>query len=688
MKKKAYNKDKGLPKHKLGADLSFIKATNLPKYGFGADLTKFTTGKGAAVLGQAGGVAMDTLLENEDTQYLSDRESNVQGTLQTLSNVAIASGNPYAMGAGLIAKGGMALYNELDPKGTIKKGKAKADKLRIESESNVGQQDYISALGSGFETKGTTTNYYAKGGPIHNPNGAASDLNFQTWYKGNTLEGKNNIPYSEKLDYDYYSFYKNKGQGDIKNHFPDTYKKANHPTFSNESSYAGNGAKGYWKGETFVTYAKGGKLMAPEYEVEKGEVVQGNEVELEAGNQLASDMHKVGGNKHTNGGTEGAGGERVYTDQETISSDLYTALVSRGYKVKANATYADVATTLGKAKGNFENKLSSHHQDVFNTGKMSLNKIDELLDLSFREQESMKKQSNTTRKYALGGPLKDKSGLAIDNTDNQMTMSAEEFKKSVKPTIISYEDEDLSGLGASRSSSAFEEIASEGDLKSISTNGYNLNKVKDALSFNVGDSGTDLSDTVGQMGNVLMYGLNKNTINKMETKVPYKLSSYKPLFSDSLELSRQKNINDVKSNIATATRNIKQNSSQNTTNSIIGAMVEGNKAINNIDDSFRNAELGIKSANNQGTNRNQMINTQIQNEAMQDELSNRNVKRKYVLDANNAFAQGVMGNRAMSEQKKLDKKKMLIELLKDGNTHALSNILKDAGYNSIDDLLK
>lgn len=95
---------------------------------------------------------------------------------------------------------------------------------------------------------------------LYNPNLALSDLNFQNWYKKNTLEGQNNIPYSEKLDYDYYSFYKNKGQGSIDGHFPDTYKKSNHPTFSNESAYSGNGAKGYWKGENFIKYNTGGTV--------------------------------------------------------------------------------------------------------------------------------------------------------------------------------------------------------------------------------------------------------------------------------------------------------------------------------------------------------------------------------------------------------------------------------------------
>jgi len=35
-------------------------------------------------------------------------------------------------------------------------------------------------------------------------------------------------------------------------HWPDTYKKPNHPTFSDESRYAKFGKPGRWEGETFI----------------------------------------------------------------------------------------------------------------------------------------------------------------------------------------------------------------------------------------------------------------------------------------------------------------------------------------------------------------------------------------------------------------------------------------------------
>jgi hypothetical protein len=98
---------------------------------------------------------------------------------------------------------------------------------------------------------------HADGGPTAwNPNLAYSDSDFQNWYKNNTLEGKSAIPYSDKLDYDYYSYFKNTDKNQLSNpdnHFPDTYKRPNHNTFSNESIYSTPENKGgSWNGENYV----------------------------------------------------------------------------------------------------------------------------------------------------------------------------------------------------------------------------------------------------------------------------------------------------------------------------------------------------------------------------------------------------------------------------------------------------
>lgn len=115
--------------------------------------------------------------------------------------------------------------------------------------------------------------HYKNGGNIkkvYNPNLAKYDKDFLNWYKKNTIEGLNNIEFSEDLDYDYFSFYKNNehknSEYNIKNHFPDTYKKTNHPTFSNESVYSTpSNPGGMWDNETFLEkgnfqYKNGGNM--------------------------------------------------------------------------------------------------------------------------------------------------------------------------------------------------------------------------------------------------------------------------------------------------------------------------------------------------------------------------------------------------------------------------------------------
>lgn len=57
-------------------------------------------------------------------------------------------------------------------------------------------------------------------------------------------------------DYDYFGLFnklgKNAGQYNSNTHFPDTYKKPTHPTFSNESQYAAFGNPGFWVANEFI----------------------------------------------------------------------------------------------------------------------------------------------------------------------------------------------------------------------------------------------------------------------------------------------------------------------------------------------------------------------------------------------------------------------------------------------------
>jgi len=141
--------------------------------------------------------------------------------------------------------------------------KKEEERLRKE-ERLLEDKNAMVAMGTGLAKGGTVKKAY-------NNDLASDDAEFQKWYEGNTLEGQNNKPYNDKQTYDYYSFYKNgehkNPEYGIDNHFPDTYKRPSHPTFSNESIYSTpEKPGGSWNGEKynpkgkFTGMAKGGEI--------------------------------------------------------------------------------------------------------------------------------------------------------------------------------------------------------------------------------------------------------------------------------------------------------------------------------------------------------------------------------------------------------------------------------------------
>lgn len=98
------------------------------------------------------------------------------------------------------------------------------------------------------------------GRKAYNPNLAGADIKFQQWYKQNTPEGKRGMGYTPNGDYDYYSYFRNGDAGNYQGgHFPDTYKRPIHKTFSDESIYSVPGnTGGHWNGDVFKPAMAGG----------------------------------------------------------------------------------------------------------------------------------------------------------------------------------------------------------------------------------------------------------------------------------------------------------------------------------------------------------------------------------------------------------------------------------------------
>lgn len=197
---------------------------------------------------------------------------------------------------------------------------------------------------------------YSTGGPMdkksYNPNLASNDTGFQSWFKANTPEGKSGASYSDKGDYDYYSYYRNGDATSYKGgHFPDTYKRTNHSTFSDESIYSTPENKGgHWNGEVFSKKADGGSIhINPENKdkftawasdhhmgvQEAASKVMGNKEDYSGGVvKMANFARNFGGRKEMGG---------------NISAPLAHAYMNGGY---ANSMSSDTAEIKGPSHAN------------------------------------------------------------------------------------------------------------------------------------------------------------------------------------------------------------------------------------------------------------------------------------------------------------------------------------------------
>jgi hypothetical protein len=136
--------------------------------------------------------------------------------------------------------------------------------------SSVGASPFSTALGTaalagslgvgaakGGHIRGGALQGYADGGRFDTPLSDEDEQAFQAWKQ-------NYAPHDSGADYDLRGAFKAGLRPDAKSgHWPDTFKKPNHPTFSDQSTYAKDGSPGHWEGDQFVPptpYAKGGAL--------------------------------------------------------------------------------------------------------------------------------------------------------------------------------------------------------------------------------------------------------------------------------------------------------------------------------------------------------------------------------------------------------------------------------------------
>ena len=148
------------------------------------------------------------------------------------------------------------------------------------------------------------------------------------------------------------------------------------------------------QGEQGSFYAKGG-IPNPQYEVEHGEVIIGDDVKLTGGKQLASNLHKVVGKTHdqfnpntVNGtGEDGQGGQFIFSNRLKLGGK----------------TFAKLAEGVAKQKAKAE-EMMSHNDYIFkNTGQANAEIADAKLIQLAQIQEIMKGETNALGQFKYGG---------------------------------------------------------------------------------------------------------------------------------------------------------------------------------------------------------------------------------------------------------------------------------------------
>lgn len=150
------------------------------------------------------------------------------------------------------------------------------------------------------------------------------------------------------------------------------------------------------QGEESSFYAKGG-IPNPQYEVEHGEVIIGDDVKLTGGKQIASNLHKVIGKTHdqfnpntVNGtGEDGQGGQFIFSNRLRLG----------------NKTFANLAEGIAKQKSKAE-EMMAHNDYIFkNTGQANAEIADAKLQQLAQIQEMMKGEANPVGQFKFGGSI-------------------------------------------------------------------------------------------------------------------------------------------------------------------------------------------------------------------------------------------------------------------------------------------
>lgn len=409
-------------------------------------------------------------------------------------------------------------------------------------------------------------------------------------------------------------------------------------------------------------FARGGEINPNSYEVENDEVVQGEDVTLEGQQKLSSDMMLAKGATHENGGIEGVGGERVFSDRIKVDSPIRDLLNSLNVGKVKGKTYAEVAEELGKKKGKFEKKLKSNNTPSINTANKMLDRIDGGLDLLFDFQEEGKTQDNEPQEFAWGGDL--------------YTNPYQSLNPALIPNPVSTQANPIYAIGAVNPPTQLTpvginpstNISVPSSVPALATPPINANVSRKGNGFDVGSF---LRENAGQLANLGNYLGNASDINAMNVSVDRNLYSAPTYnYTDRSGTARQEIGRAVRQGLNSL------ESSSNTVNAAnAGAIVS--RAMDATND-ISNQENRSRDAYNENFNervfRTNMANVDITNQASDDRRDLANSKIQAHQQNRTAFTQGIIANLDNQERRETDKTRMALSALINDNNGVLTRL--------------
>lgn len=436
-------------------------------------------------------------------------------------------------------------------------------------------------------------------------------------------------------------------------------------------------------------FAEGGDINNPEYEVEKNEVVQGTDTNLEEQTDLASDMTLAGGETHENGGTQGEGGERVFSHRIEIGKPLLSFLSANKISVKPNSTYAEVAAKLGRLKGKYEKNTKSNDSLKHKTATTMTQRIDGLIEAAFQEQEINKQQNDVgTKMFKRGGKLPKLFGGGypvneeeppkkikymydyLNNNNNTNKLSNQEEiinSKSVYPFSVNTEIQPRVAKSLPVNSNLTVPTLEKTQAANLNLAAKNNNSSTDSSSSNKSDKEVSFKDAdTNQLLNAAVYLKNLNLINSQETGIKRKTAT--PLLLRNNNFSASAN-NEIDKTVNTASKAMSRNSSsyQDIYARNADLVSRGIEGKNKVAEAQANSDINIANQNTSMINDyNKRANENFNADAI-DKVINKNAIIANKSNALNTFLQGVMGNIASKRAYSVEKEKLAIAKIYAGN---------------------